>query len=140
MYLVKRNQPSSSFESYYNNLLNDFFGNEAFENADWSPRMEVEESNDKFLLHAELPGMKKEDIDISVKENVLTISGEKKARVRKEEASYHLNEINYGKFARTFKLPANVDVDNIKGQWAEGVLSVEIPKTEIAKPRKIEIN
>ena len=84
--------------------------------------------------------MKKKDIDISIKENVITVSGEKKAKEQKEDSSYYLSEVSYGKFSRSFKLPGNVDVDKIKGSWNEGVLTVEVPKTEIAKPRKIEIN
>ena len=102
--------------------------------------MEVEESENEFFLNVEVPGMKKNDIDISVKDNVITISGEKKAKEHKKESAYYLNEVHYGKFSRSFKLPGNVDVDKIKGSWNEGVLTVEVPKTEIAKPRKIEIN
>lgn len=143
MMLVKRNYPTPSVERYYNNLFSDFFSgfeSEASEILDWSPRMEVEESENEFLLNVEVPGMKKDDIDISVKENVITISGEKKSKDRKKDSVYYLNEVRYGKFARSFKLPGNVDVENIKGTWNEGVLTVEIPKTELAKPRKIEIN
>ncbi|RKY52875.1 MAG: Hsp20/alpha crystallin family protein, partial [Candidatus Neomarinimicrobiota bacterium] len=73
-------------------------------------------------------------------ENVIIISGEKKSSERKKDSTYYLNEIHYGRFSRSFKLPANVDVDKIKGSWNEGVLTIEVPKTEIAKPKKIEIN
>lgn len=141
MYLVKRNYPTPDVERYYDKLFENFMNSaSACTSSDWSPRMEVEESENDFRLFVEAPGMKKKDIDISVKDSVITISGEKKERVRKKDASYYLNEINYGKFSRSFKLPANVDVEAIKGHWDEGVLSVEIPKTELAKPRKIEIN
>ena len=143
MMLVKRNYSAPSTHRDYNNLFNDFFAgfnNESCETVDWSPRMEVEESENEFFLNIEAPGMKKKDIDISVKENMITISGEKKAKERKKDSSYFLNEVRYGKFSRSFKLPGNVDEEKIKGSWSEGVLTIEIPKTELAKPRKIEIN
>jgi len=143
MYLVKRNYPTPSVNRMYNNLFEDFFGSfdpDAYESVDWSPRMDVEENENEFVLNVEVPGLNKKDIDISVKENVITISGEKKARESKKESTCYMNEIRYGKFARSFRLPGNVDVDKIKGTWNEGILTVEIPKTELAKPRKIEIN
>ena len=145
MMLVKRNYSSPSANRYYNNFFDDFFSGNFFdtdnyEPVDWSPRMEVEESENEFLLNVEVPGMSKKDVDISVKENVITISGEKKSQERKKESAYYLNEIHYGRFSRSFRLPGNVDVDKIKGTWNEGVLTVQIPKTELAKPRKIEIN
>ena len=143
MYLVKRNHKDPRVNRLYNNLFEDFFGSfdpDAYESVDWSPRMDVEETQNEFLLNVEVPGLKKKDIDISVKENVITISGEKKVRESKNDSTCYLNEIRYGKFARSFRLPGNVDVDKIKGSWNEGVLTVEIPKTELAKPRKIEIN
>jgi len=145
MMLVKRNYSAPGVERYYNNLFDDFFGSSLLDSenvnaVDWSPRMEVEENENEFFLNVEVPGMKKNDIDISVKDNVITISGEKKAKEQKKESAYYLNEVRYGKFSRSFKLPGNVDIDKIKGSWNEGVLTVEVPKTEIAKPRKIEIN
>jgi len=145
MMLVKRNYSSPNVERYYNNLFDNFLGgslldSEACKAVDWNPSMEVEESENAFFLNVEVPGMKKKDIDISIKENVITISGEKKAKEHKKESAYYLNEVSYGKFSRSFKLPGNVDIDKIKGSWNEGVLTVEVPKTEIAKPRKIEIN
>ncbi|MFA6618781.1 MAG: Hsp20/alpha crystallin family protein [Candidatus Neomarinimicrobiota bacterium] len=143
MMLVKRNYSVPQVSRFYNSLmdsfLNDPFLSESEEPVHWNPRMEVEENQDEFLLNVEAPGLSKKDIDISVKDNVITISGEKKEKVRKKESQYHLNEIRYGRFCRSFQLPNNVDVDKIKGNWNEGILSVEIPKTEVAKPRKIEI-
>ncbi len=141
MYLVKRNYSAPTVDHYFDSIFDNFFASTgSYASGDWSPRMEVEESENDFRLYVEAPGMKKKDIEISVKDNVITLSGEKKERVRKKEASYYLNEISYGKFSRSFKLPSNVDVEAIKGHWDEGVLTVEIPKTELAKPRKIEIN
>ncbi|MCF7832793.1 MAG: Hsp20/alpha crystallin family protein [Candidatus Marinimicrobia bacterium] len=145
MMLVKRNYPIPQVSRFYNSLmdgfLNDpFFNTEASEPVNWTPRMEVEENEEEFLLNVEVPGLGKKDIDISVKDNVISISGEKKEKVHKKESQYHLNEISYGRFCRSFQLPNNVDVDKIQGSWKEGILTVEIPKTEVAKARKIEIN
>ncbi|MDD3095753.1 MAG: Hsp20/alpha crystallin family protein, partial [Candidatus Marinimicrobia bacterium] len=130
---------------FYNSLLDDFFSDPFFsaersEPVHWVPRVEVEENEDEYVMHLEVPGMKKNDIDISVKDNVITISGEKKERVHKKDSQCHLNEICYGKFSRSFQLPNNVDTEKIKGNWESGILSIEIPKTEVAKPRKIEIS
>jgi len=144
MMLVKRNYPSVSPNRFYNHMLDDFFNDPFFnsepsETINWTPRVEVDENEDEFLMHVEVPGMKKKDIDISVKDNMITVSGEKKERVKKKESQCHLNEINYGKFSRSFQLPNNVDTDKIKGNWEDGILTVSIPKTEVAKPRKIDI-
>jgi len=145
MMLVKRNYPMPRTGRFYNGLLDDFFSDpffntESSEAVHWAPRVEVEENEEEFLMNVEIPGLKKKDIDISVKDNVITISGEKKEKVHKKDAQCHLNEILYGKFSRSFQLPNNVDVDKIKGNWEDGILTVQIPKTEVAKPRKIDIN
>lgn len=144
MLLTKRNYPTSGVSRFYNSLLDDFFTDPFFnaersESVHWVPRVEVEENEDEFVMSLEVPGMKKKDIDISVKDNVITISGEKKEHVHKKEAQTHLNEICYGKFSRSFQLPGNVDSDKIKGNWEDGILSIQIPKAEVAKPRRIEI-
>jgi len=103
--------------------------------------MEVEENDNNYYLTVEVPGMSKKDIDIKVENNIITLSGEKKDKKVKKENSYtHLKEISYGKFSRSFKLPGNVDVDKISAKWNEGVLSVEIPKPEVSKAKKIDIN
>lgn len=145
MLLAKRNYPTSGVSRFYNSLLDDFFNDpfldsERSEPVHWVPRVEVEENEDEYVMNLEVPGMKKKDIDISVRDNVIMISGEKKERIHKKDSQTHLNEICYGKFSRSFQLPNNVDADKIKGNWEDGILSIEIPKTEVAKPRKIEIS
>ncbi|MFO7840928.1 MAG: Hsp20/alpha crystallin family protein [Fidelibacterota bacterium] len=145
MMLVKHNSPVARQSRFYNNMLDDFFNDPFFntepsETVHWAPRVEVEENDNEFLMNVEVPGMKKKDIDISVKDNVITVSGEKKEKVKKKESQCHLSEINYGKFSRSFQLPNNVNTEKIKGNWEDGILTVQIPKTEVAKPRKIEID
>lgn len=108
-------------------------------NVSWSPVVDLEETNNEYVLHAELPGMNKKDINISVENDVLTISGEKKERVKNKESNCHIAEIAFGKFSRSFRLPAPIDSDKIEAKWENGILFVNIPKSDVAKARKIEI-
>lgn len=108
-------------------------------NVNWSPVVDLDETNNEYVLHAELPGMNKKDINISVENDVLTISGEKRERVKNKEANCHISEINFGKFSRSFRLPAPIETDKIEAKWENGILTVHIPKSDVAKARKIEI-
>lgn len=107
----------------------------------WYPVVDVHETADELVLHAELPGMAPEDVDVSVENGVLTISGEKKQEFAQgeEEADYHLVERRYGRFERRFSLPRTVDAEKVDAEFSNGVLTVSLPKSEKAKPRKIEI-
>ncbi len=104
------------------------------------PRMDLEESSVQYNLRLELPGLSKEDVQISFEDNMLVISGEKKEPVRQKENRYHYSEIIYGKFSRSIKVPANVESDKISASFDNGVLTVVIPKSEQAKPRQISIS
>ena len=105
----------------------------------WSPSIEVVEKNDRYIVKAELPGVKKEDVDISISENVLTIKGERKetANVKEEEIQYC--EMTYGSFSRSFTLPTRVDADKISATYENGILDVTLPKSVAAMPKKIEV-
>lgn len=105
----------------------------------WTPRVDVEEDKDGYTVTAELPGMDKKDIDIDVKDNHLYIKGEKKVEKDKDEKNYHITERCYGKFTRNFTLPDNVNQDDIKAKFNNGILTVEIPKVEEEKPKEIKI-
>ncbi len=105
----------------------------------WTPRVNVEETDDQFEVTAELPGLNKGDVKIEVKDHVLTFTGEKKTENEKKDRNVHLYERAYGKFCRTFTLPDNVDVDNIAAEFKDGILRIDMPKTEEAKPRQIEV-
>jgi len=111
----------------------------SFSNVNWSPVVDLDETNNEYVLHAELPGMNKKDIEISVENDVLTIAGEKKERVKSKEANCHISEIAFGKFSRSFRLPAPIDSEKIEAKWENGILTVNIPKNDVAKARKIEI-
>ena len=105
----------------------------------WTPTTDVVETNDAIVLKAELPGIKEKDISIQVENGTLMIQGERNFEEKTEEKGYRRIERSYGKFVRTFTLPPNVAVDNIKAVYMDGVLEVTIPKKEEAKPRKIEV-
>ena len=106
----------------------------------WVPPIDVREREDRLEFTAELPGLKKDDIDITVEDRVLTLSGERKFESTEEKNGYHRIERSYGRFTRSFTLPHEVDQDNVKATFEDGLLTIEIPKSEEAKPRKIEIS
>jgi HSP20 family protein len=106
----------------------------------WYPPVDVLESKDAYILRAELPGMKKEDFNLEVKDGVLIISGERKFEQPAEGVEYHSAERVSGKFARSFQLPRDVKHDGIQATYRDGVLEIHVPKAEEAKPRQIAIN
>jgi len=103
------------------------------------PAIDVVEEKDSYLVNAELPGLAKEDVNVSLQDNYLTIKGEKKYEAAKKEAHYYRKERAYGMFSRTIELPTAVDAKKIDAQFKNGVLSVRLPKTEDAKPKQIEV-
>ena len=106
----------------------------------WNPSVDISESEEGFEFKADLPGMKKEDIHIAFKENVLSISGEKSQVEEKENKNYHRMERSYGKFERSFRLPSHIKADAIKASFRNGVLSVKVPKSEEAKAREVAVS
>jgi HSP20 family protein len=124
-----------------NRYFDDFFGEHRRGLAEgaWLPAVDVSETEDQFVVRAELPGMSHEDIDINVQENVLTLKGEKKQEKKEEKENFHRLERTYGSFTRAFTLPAGVKPEDIKATFKDGVLEVSMPKAEEAKPKKIAI-
>jgi len=106
----------------------------------WAPAIDVFEKEDKFVVKAELPGMKEEDIDISVVGNTLTIKGERKAESEVKEDDYYYCERSYGSFSRSIDVPSNVDTQKIEANYEDGVLEVSLPKTPEVKPNKISVS
>jgi len=106
----------------------------------WAPRMNVVEDEDKFEVTAELPGLGKDEVTIEVKDHTLTLTGEKKMEEEKKDNNYHLFERCYGQFVRTIKLPDNVETDNIAAEFKDGILTIDVPKTEKAKLKTVKIN
>jgi HSP20 family protein len=106
----------------------------------WAPAVDVEETPDHLEFRAELPGMNRSDIEVELEDGVLTIQGEKKEERRDETAQGLLYERRWGRFSRRFTLPRAVDANGITAHYADGVLTVRVPKAEEAKGRKIEIS
>jgi HSP20 family protein len=110
-----------------------------FAPADWRPAVDTYEEGNNIVIKAELPGVKKEDITIDIKDNVLSLKGERSAETEVKEENYYRREQSYGKFFRAFTLPDAVDPGKIEASCKDGVLKISIPKAEQARTRKIEI-
>lgn len=108
--------------------------------GDWSPRVDIAETDNEFIIKAEIPEVKKEDVKVVVDSGVLTVSGERKREKEEKGKKFHRVERYYGSFTRSFTLPDNVDEANIKATFNDGMLSLEIPKTEAVKPKAIEVS
>jgi HSP20 family protein len=106
----------------------------------WNPAVDLYEKDDYFMIKAELPGVDKNDINIDLKDRLLTLSGERTHDKEVNEENYYRRERSYGKFQRTFTLPADVNSDQIKAEFKDGVLQIEIPKPEEKKAKKVTIH
>ncbi|HEY7535510.1 MAG TPA: Hsp20/alpha crystallin family protein [Thermodesulfobacteriota bacterium] len=113
---------------------------EELEKGAWAPAVDIYEAEDSFVVSADLPGINKEDIQIDLKDNTLTLKGEKKFEQKVSKDNYIRVERTYGSFVRSFTLPQNVDADKIKAKYKEGVLELSIPKKEEAKPKQIKVD
>jgi HSP20 family protein len=106
----------------------------------WNPAVDLYEKDDHFVIKAELPGVNKKDITIDLKDRVLKLSGERSIENEVKEENYYRRERSYGKFQRTFTLPADIDSDKIKAEFNDGLLQIEVPKPEQQKPKKVMIH
>jgi HSP20 family protein len=106
----------------------------------WTPALDLYEDKDNLFVKMELPGMKREDIDVSLHEGSLSISGERKSEQKHETADVYRAERFFGRFQRTVALPTPVAADKVKAQYKDGILTVTLPKTEEAKPKQIDVN
>jgi HSP20 family protein len=105
----------------------------------WTPALDLHEDKENFTVQVELPGMKKDDIDISLHEGSLSISGERRSEQKVEEAEVYRAERYVGRFQRTVHLPSAVAADRVKAQYKDGVLTITLPKTDEAKPKQINV-
>jgi HSP20 family protein len=108
--------------------------------AAWAPPVDLAEEKDRILITAELPGFREDEIEIQTENGMLTLRGERKFEKETDGKSYHRVERSYGQFVRSFSLPNNVDREKIKASFSDGLLKVELPKREDAKPRTIKIS
>lgn len=113
---------------------------EGFTGGAWSPSVDIFENKDSLVLEAELPGMKREDIELSIENNVITISGSRHFEKKDEGDNYHRVERSYGSFTRSFTLPQTVTSENVTAEFKNGVLRVNLPKREETKARRIRIS
>lgn len=125
-------------------LFDDFVPTRASGNGDtetgvWTPRADVAETEDSYVLHVDAPGLKREDFNINWQEGTLTVSGERKWEERSERENVVRVERAFGHFFRSFQLPKSVNGDMISAAYEDGVLTINIPKAEESKPRRIEI-
>jgi HSP20 family protein len=127
------------FEQMFDRLMRSWASPVSVSEFDWNPSVDVSESDDEIVVKAEIPGVSPQDVDISVDDNHLIISGEKRQESEEKEQNYYRVERCYGSFRRSLALPSGADVDNIKASSKDGVLSIHIPKVESKKSRKIEI-
>jgi HSP20 family protein len=127
-----RDEINRLFEAPFSNGGSDAFNS-------WAPALDVYEDKDNLVVRAELPGLKKEDINISLNENTVTISGERRNEKKYEGSETSREERLFGRFTRSFQLPKAVDSGKVKASYKDGILTVTLPKAEEAKPRQIEI-
>lgn len=128
--------PWSQFHQELNRMLGE---NSSIVTSDWVPVVDIKEEKDRFVLHADLPGVDRENIDITMEDGVLSIRGERQLEQVGEGAEYKRVERAHGTFYRRFALPDTADPDKINARCNQGVLEVVIPKRESVQPRRIEI-
>lgn len=112
---------------------------EAFTTTEWSPKVDIAETDKEFTIKAELPEVKKEDVKVNVENGVLTLSGERKQEKEEKGKKFHRVERFYGSFMRSFTLPNNVDAAKVKATFKDGVLNLSLPKTAKSKPKATEV-
>lgn len=115
------------------------FDDEGIARGSWSPSVDIYENKDHIILEAELPGMNREDFDLSVENNVITLRGERRFEKKDETDNYHRVERAYGSFTRSFTLPNTVTAEGANADYRNGVLRVTLPKREDTKARRIEV-
>ena len=149
--LVKRNQhnPRSIFEELFDGDFENLLtfeprrfgrGLESMKSNAWSPRVDIRETEDALIFDAEMPGIKEEDVEVTVENNVLTVKGERKFEKDEKDENFHRIERCYGSFQRAFSLPNNVDVNDVKANYSNGMLEISFPKKAEAKPKKVKID
>lgn len=134
----RRTTPLMHLQDAVSSLFDDLLSWPAADRG-WAPALEVSEQEDSIIVKAELPGVKPDEIELSVEDSVLTISGRKKEEVTEEGEGHYHCERRYGMFRRTIPLPASVDAEKIEATSKDGVLTITLPKAETGKRRRIEI-
>lgn len=134
----------SSLQERMNRLFSEVLarspiGEEEISRGAWVPAVDIFETPESIVLKAELPGITKDDIFVEVKDNTLSLKGEKKFEKEVKEENYHRVERSYGSFQRAFTLPSTVQQDKVKAKFKDGILEIVLPKVEEAKPKQIKV-
>jgi HSP20 family protein len=143
MALIKYNRPEADVLSRtFNDIVDEFFNGSTtnYRKDSFMPSVDVSETENEFLIAAELPGMKKDDISVDIEKGRLTISGERKFKNEEENKNYHRLETRYGKFSRSFYLPDSIEEESIQAKYEDGILNITIAKSEEKVKKKIEIS
>lgn len=131
--------PLRDLEGQFNRMFGELARDYVPFDRGWAPAVDMKENGLEYTLEADLPGMKKEEIDVSVVDNVVTLKGERKHESETKEKDYHRVERRYGSFERSFEIPGGFDAGKIAAQFDNGVLRVTLPKREESKPKQIEV-
>src|SRR3954447_12463984 len=143
---LTRWEPLREMEEFQNRLSTLFGrplrrgnGREEITLPEWTPLADITEDDKEYLIKAELPDLRKEDVKVTVENGVLTISGERKFEKEEKKKKYHRVERAYGRFVRSFTLPDDADANGVKAEFKDGMLTVHLPKNEKANPKQIEV-
>lgn len=142
MNLVKFNKETDLFNDAFKSIFNSpFFSERSFDTSNILPKARITENKDNFFINLEMPGVTKEELKISLENNVLSVSGMKKQTKKTEDTNLLMNEIYYGEFSRSFTVTDEIKKDNIEAEFKDGVLNITLPKVEEAKPvvKEIEV-
>ncbi len=133
-----------SWMSDWDRMLDEFFNGlpargDVSECCEWAPRVDIREEKDRYVADFELPGLEKDEVQVTLENGVLTVTGERKREETREDDKIYRSERFYGKFARSLRLPDDVNAEQVEAGFKNGVLRVAVPKKEESKPRSIEI-
>ena len=130
---------ANNLDSFIDSFLPGTFGSPLFHNSDWLPSFDVLENDKESVIRVEAPGMKKSEFNVTVKDGVLTLSGEKKGEEAKDDDRYMYRESRYGRFSRSFRLPEEALENKIKANYKNGVLAVSVPRSKPLEAKEIEV-
>jgi HSP20 family protein len=130
MNLVRYNSNYDDYLPTFNSVFNRLFDNTLDKGSGFSPNVDIIENEKNFEVHVVVPGMKKEEFNIDLAENILTISGERKLKNEKKEGNFYSFETQFGSFKRSFRIPKNVDQEKVEATYEDGILRLELPKSE----------
>lgn len=133
-----------SMQKEINHMFDRFFrggtvADDGIMTTNWLPAVDLIEKDDEFVAKVELPGVSKDDVKITMQDNILTVRGEKKEEKETRQSNYHHLERSYGSFQRSFTLPNAVKADKVEAQYIDGILTITLPKSEEAKRKQIEV-